>query len=108
MRLAVALAVLATAAGTAACSGPPSPAAADRSVCHAAFMNGGTIAPIESDSDATPALSKLVTAFNAAVSADVSAENSPGDIGGAFSAAAHGLTAYYAVTAWCTGHGYSS
>jgi hypothetical protein len=56
----------------------------------------------------TPALSQLVTAFNAAVSADVSAENSPGDIGGAYNAATDGLKAYNAVTAWCTAHGYSS
>jgi hypothetical protein len=89
----------------AGCSAP-SAATADRAVCQAANANGDTMTPVSGESSATPSLSHLVAAFNAAVSAAVRANNTPGDIGGAFAADGAGINAYYAMTGWCQSHGY--
>jgi hypothetical protein len=104
------LAVVALAA-LAACSSP-SPATVDRSLCvsaNADSKNGSPyIATIPTQSGATPALTGLVNAFNAAVSADVRAENIPGNIGGTMAADIRALNTYGDLTAWCQSHGYGS
>jgi hypothetical protein len=85
-----------------------SPALADKSVCAEVTTNGGTDATIQGDSDATPALTKLVNNFNAAANALATADNSVTNAGEDYNAISNALKTYNALTAWCSAHGYGS
>lgn len=109
----IALTVLVLALAVAGCSSLASPAVVDRDICHVANSTQDPSEATDEQMDSardegtpSPALARLVTAFDNATAADVSAYNSPGDIGGAFTGAAHALTAFFNVQTWCQSNGY--
>jgi hypothetical protein len=86
--------------------GSPSPAAINRAICHIANTTQSPSLDTDTQMDSardggapTPGLARLLTA-------DVSAYNSPGDLGGAFAAAGHALGAFGDIQTWCQSNGY--
>ncbi len=110
----IALIFVVLALAVAGCSSP-SPAAIDRAICHIANTTQSPSPNTDTQMDSardggapTPGLARLLTAFDKATAADVSAYNSPGDLGGSFAAAGHALGAFGDIQTWCQSNGYGS